>query len=79
MKTTHAFTKKALSLKTPAWAKNTFRATMVLTSAVTIYVAGTNLIVDLHKIEIMLVLKVIDALVFGISKLIGIEITDKDK
>jgi hypothetical protein len=79
METTHAFTKKALSLKTPIWAKNVFRVTMLLTSALTIYVAGTALIIDFHKVEIMLVLKVIDALVFGLSKLIGIEITDENK
>lgn len=79
METTHAFSKKALTLKTPIWAKNVFRATIVLTSAGTIYVAGTGLISDLHKVEIMLVLKVIDALVFGLSKMIGVEITEENK
>lgn len=79
MEITHAFTKKALSLKTPTWAKNIFRVTILLTSVITVYVAGTNLIVDLHKVEIMLVLKVIDSLVFGFSKLIGVEITEQNK
>lgn len=78
IRTTHAFTKKAINSRTPTWAINMFRITFVLTSAITLYVAGTNMIGDEAKVEWMLVLKVIDAIVFGLSKMFGVEIKKEE-
>lgn len=70
---THAFTAKALQSETPMWAKNMFRVTFVLTSAVTIFIAGTNLFSEEVKYELMLGLKALDAVIYGLSKMFGIE------
>lgn len=70
----HAFTKKALETRTPTWAKNMFRITFIVTSAFTIFLAGTNLFPEAAKYELMLGLKALDALVYGLSKMFGVEI-----
>ncbi|WP_294823615.1 hypothetical protein [uncultured Flavobacterium sp.] len=76
-KTYHAFTRKALLNKTPTWAKNMFRATFVLTSAITVFIAGTNLLQEGTKYELMLAIKSLDVIVYGLSKMFGIEIKDE--
>lgn len=75
-KKTHAFTAKALTTETPKWAKIMFRVTFVLTSAVTVFVGATNLINEASKYEIMLGLKALDVLIYGFSKMFGIEKED---
>lgn len=70
---THAFSKKALENRTPTWAKNMFRITFVLTSAVTLFIAGSNLFSEDIKYELMLGLKALDALIYGLSKMFGVE------
>lgn len=77
MRKTHAFTAKALNTPTPTWAKNMFRITFVLTSALTIFLAGTNLCTEDVKYELMLGLKSLDALVYGVSKMFGVEREEK--
>lgn len=72
-KTTHAFTAKALTSPTPTWAKNMFRITFILTSAVTIFVAGSNMIEENLKYELMLGIKSLDAVIYGLSKMFGVE------
>lgn len=74
---THAFTAKALQTETPKWAKNMFRVTFILTSAFTIFLAGTNLFGEGAKYELMLGLKALDAVIYGLSKMFGIEITEE--
>lgn len=74
---THAFTAKALNTPTPTWAKNMFRITFVLTSALTIFLAGTNLFTEEIKYELMLALKSLDAVVYGLSKMFGVEREEK--
>lgn len=71
---THAFTAKALETPTPTWAKNMFRITFVLTGAVTIFIAGTNIFDESIKYELMLGIKSLDAVVWGLSKMFGVEI-----
>ena len=71
MKNIEFATKKALNSRTPLWAKNIFRITFVITSAVMIFIAGTQLIEESLKFEVGLILKVIDALALGFSKLFG--------
>lgn len=72
-KKTYAFSAKALTSATPIWAKNMFRITFILTSAFTIFMAGTNLFDDNYKYEIMLGLKSLDAVIYGLSKMFGVE------
>jgi hypothetical protein len=76
-KKTHAFTAKALQAETPRWAKNMFRLTFIVTSAFTIFIAGTNLFSEATKYELMLGLKALDAIIYGFSKMFGIEITEE--
>ena len=74
MKTkTHAFTAKAIMADTPKWAKNMFRITFFLTKAVVAFIAGTNLIDESVKYEISLGLQSLDVIVFGLSKMFGVE------
>lgn len=73
-KKTHAFTVKAFESPTPAWAKNMFRITFILTSAITIFVAGSNMIEESLKYELMLGIKSLDAVVWGLSKMFGVSI-----
>lgn len=75
--TYHAFTKKALSNTTPLWAKNVFRVTFVMTSAITIFIAGTNLFNEEIKYELMLGIKSLDAIIYGLSKMFGVEIKEE--
>jgi len=74
---TESFTVKALTMETPRWAKTMFRATFLITSAVTVFVAGTNLISEDIKFEVMLLLKALDVVIYGFSKMFGIEREEK--
>lgn len=62
----------AIDFPTPVWAKWLFRSVLIFTTAATIWIAGTELISKASKVELMLLLKVVDALVYGFSKLFGI-------
>lgn len=68
----HFATKKALTNRTPTWAKNMVMITMVVTTAITVFIAGTNLFPESIKYELMLGIKSIDALVAGFAKLWGV-------
>lgn len=68
----HFATKKALSSRTPTWAKNLVAITFVLTGAVTVFIAGTNLCPEEIKYELMLGIKAIDLVVAGFAKLWGV-------
>ena len=65
-------TKQAINSPTPKWAKYTFRIILILTTAIAGWVAGTTLIAETSKMEVILILKLIDPVVFGISNLFGI-------
>lgn len=70
---TNNFTAKSLVLETPRWAKVMFRIVFLLTTAFTLFVAGTTLIDDNVKFEVMLAVKSLDVMIYGISKMFGIE------
>lgn len=72
MKNIEFATKKAINSRTPLWAKNMFRITFVITSAIALYVGGTQMIEENIKLELMLLIKIIDGAVLGFSKLFGI-------
>lgn len=64
---------------TPQWATWTFRIVFNLTLAIGIWVAGTNIIPEGHKVEALLVLKVLDYLIWGIARGLGVEKSDFDE
>jgi predicted DNA repair protein MutK len=66
------FTNDALKGQVPGWANWAFRITIIVTTVAVFWVGGTNLISQDNKIEVMLALKTLDALVLGLSKLFGI-------
>lgn len=73
----HAFTKKALQSDTPLWAKNIFRVTFIITSAFSLFLTGTGLFTEEVKYELILALKAIDASIYGVSKMFGVEIREE--
>jgi hypothetical protein len=76
-KVTHAFSKKAFQNTTPSWARYMFGITFILTSAFTLFLAGTNLFSEDVKYELMLAGKALDAVIYGLSKMFGIEIREE--
>lgn len=58
---------------TPAFAKTVFQVTIVFTTSLTIWVAATGLISQGPKVEILLGLKCFDTVIYGLSKLFGVE------
>ena len=69
-----AFGFDQITVNTPTWAKWVFRIVFMITTAAVGWVAGTNLIDQSIKVELMLVLKLIDPIVFGLSKMFGVTI-----
>lgn len=72
MRKTHFATAEALNSRTPTWAKNMVAIVFVITSAITIFIAGTALVDESIKFELMLGIKAIDALAAGFAKLFGV-------
>lgn len=70
------FGPEQLTNPTPKWAKIVFGIFITLTTAVGIWVAGTALIAEAAKMEWLLILKCADLIIFGISKLFGVEQPD---
>lgn len=62
----------AVNSPSPQWAKWIFRGTAILTTVLAFYVAGTQLIPEQWKVEVMLGLKSLDMLTLGFSKLFGL-------
>lgn len=67
-------TKAAIGAPTPEWAKWIFRIVAIITTVLAFWVAGTTLIAEAYKVEVMLGLKAIDMLVLLFSKAFGIVI-----
>lgn len=67
------FSTKSIVLETPRWAKIMFRIVFLITTAFTLFIAGTNLIEETLKFELMLAVKSLDVFIYGISKMFGIE------
>lgn len=71
---THYLTAKAIKSKTPLWAKNVFRITLLLTSVATFVIAADTTIEPETAVRIGAYLKGLDLLIFGLSKMIGVEV-----
>jgi len=67
------FSTKAIVLETPRWAKIMFRIVFLITTALTLFIMGTTLMEENAKYELMLAVKSLDVLIYGISKMFGIE------
>jgi hypothetical protein len=68
-----------ISNETPAWAKWMFRITFIVTTALIGWIAATNLFPQNTKYEITLLLKLlIDPIVYGISKMFGVDPKQED-
>lgn len=69
-----------ITTQTPMWAKWMFRITFILTTAVTGWVAATNIFPQETKYEITLALKLlIDPVVYGLSKMFGVQTKDDNE
>lgn len=64
-------TLKALNAETPKWATWSFRAVIIFTTALTAWIAATHLVTDTVKFEIILVLKGIDFITWGLGRMTG--------
>lgn len=69
---TKFLTSEAVNAPTPSWATWMFRVVAILTTALAFYVAGTSLVQEQWKVEVLLGLKAIDMLTLGFSKLFGL-------
>lgn len=70
----HAFSVKALNSTTPKWAKNMFRITLLFTSIAS-FIIGSDETISAETAErIILYLRALDLLVYGLSKMFGVEV-----
>jgi hypothetical protein len=61
----------AMSSPTPKLANYIFRTVLIVTTAFTIWLAGTQLIAESAKFELTLAAKILDFLAWGIGRLFG--------
>lgn len=71
---THFANKAAIDNRTPTWAKNMFRITLLLTSVATFIIASDASISAETAVRIGVYLKAADLFVYGLSKMFGVEI-----
>ena len=64
--------------KTPLWAKWVFRVVFLLTTIATFLIAADPAISDVVKVRIGVYLKGLDMLVFGLSKMVGVTLNNKE-
>lgn len=57
----------------PQWAKWVYRIVFLLTTSASIYIAGTRLISDDVKYELILLLKFIDPVIYGAAQVLGVD------
>jgi hypothetical protein len=69
----------AMASPTPKLANYIFRTVLIVTTAFTIWLAGTQLIAETAKFELTLAAKIIDFLAWGIGRLFGIVDEEKKK
>jgi hypothetical protein len=62
----------AVNAPTPQWVKIIINITTILTTAVVLFIAGTNIISEPNKYEAMLGIKALDVFVIGVGKMFGV-------
>lgn len=65
-------TSEAITSPTPKWANYIFRTTIVLTTALSMWVAGTELVDPAAKTELILGAKILDFITWGVGRLFGV-------
>jgi hydrogenase/urease accessory protein HupE len=73
MKTKEVYGIKAIKLKTPAWSNWALRITVIITTPLAGWIYGTELIEESLKTEFILGLKFLDAVIYGLSRLVGMQ------
>jgi hypothetical protein len=76
-KTEIKFGFKSLNRPTPAWARIVFGVCLLITTVMATWVAGTTQLTDGQKFEWVLVLKCIDPFLYGLSRLVGVDLVVK--
>jgi len=73
-------TKTVISItkKSPEWTRWLFRIVFFVTTGICFWIAGTGLITANNKVEIMLVLKALDLVIWGIGKGLGVSKEEYD-
>lgn len=66
----------SVSAPTPKWATWVFRIVFFITTGLSFWVAGTNLVPESIKVEIMLAFKSLDIIVWGLGKSLGVKKDD---
>lgn len=72
MKKTKFLAGEAITSPAPKWATYTFRIVFLLTTAISAWIAGTSLVEEASKVEWILILKVLDTFVWGLTRLFGV-------
>lgn len=74
-----AFGLKQINKKTPRWAIWLFRIVFLLTTIATFIIASEpeSVITNELKVRIGIYLKALDMLVFGLSKMVGVEVKEE--
>lgn len=73
---TIGFTAQAIKAPAPKWATYAFRTVLIVTSALSIWLAGTNLVSQNAKFELLLALKGADFVAWGLSRMLGVVIPE---
>lgn len=71
--------KEAIKAPAPMWATIAFRIVLLLCSSVQIWLPSTSLWDDAIKVEIGGILSGTVAFIWGLTKIIGVKITDPSK
>lgn len=73
------FGPSAINQNTPNWAKWMFRIVFLLSTVATMIIAADPKIPDELKVRIGVYLKGFDVLIFGFSKMFGVEVKENEK
>lgn len=68
----------SVSKPTPQWANYTFRVVLLFTTAATMIIAADPSIPDALKVKIGIYLKGFDFVVWGLSRMIGVDIKPEE-
>lgn len=72
-------TKQAILSETPKWAQWTFRVTFILTTVATFVIASDPHLTDDVKVRIGVYLKGLDMVIYGVSKLFGVDVKEENE
>lgn len=70
---------KQVVTETPQWAKWMFRIVFILTTATTFIVGADPAIDQDSQVRLMIYLKALDMVVFGVSKMFGVNPNETDE